>query len=139
MQTTACPAVMGPGLCSTETKERDQLAQHITMNIRASPGGTQVPLPHVSAIHCSSSPVKGRLHTAETPVLSSTAPKSIVSPRIASGHARRTRGLSLVAPVQYKAAVLTSVMKRQKPPLPEAAGPLPLAPLSFQLSTHMPC
>ena len=138
VQTTASPAVVSPGLCSSETRERDELVQHITANTRACPGSAQIPLPHASAIHRSSSPVKRRMHTAYTPVVCSTAPRSTETPGIASGHARRTRGLSLAAPVQYKAAVLTSIMKGQKPPLPETAGPPPLAPLSSQLSTPMP-
>lgn len=138
VQTTASPAVVSPGLCSSETQERDELVQPITANVRVCPGSAQIPLPDASAVHCPSSPVKRRLLTAYKPVVRSTAPRSTETPGIASGHARRSGGLSLAAPVQYKAAVLTSVMKGQKPPLPETAGPLLLAPLSSQLSTPMP-
>lgn len=64
MQTTASPAVVSPGLCSSETQERDELVQPIAADIGACPGSAQIPLPHASAIHCPSSPVKRRLHTS---------------------------------------------------------------------------
>lgn len=113
-----------PGLCSAETQERDQL-QHITINYRAHPGSMQIPPPvcllFTAPVHLSREARVIQCHSKKHHV--PWPCKMYWGPQ----------------PVQDKAVVLMNVMGRQQSPLPAAAGPLPPASLSSQLSTHMPC